>query len=254
MFLIEDLGMVYPNKESKQKRHLYLVKCPECFKIFRVRKYEDKKKCRSCSFKKGVSHLDLPHLIKLLDENNDSGKKQGVFICSICNNEFISDVYSQDKSIKKTCKKCAHKTHSMSYNRLYKIWAGEKYRCEKLEYYENIKFDNFFDNFDNWKEYVESLDNYNVVGYDSIDRIDNNDGYKVGNLRWATRSTQLFNRRIPKDNTSGYKGVGWNKRKNKWFATISFNKKTTFLGLFSDKEDAIKARLKAEKELLEDLI
>ena len=57
MFLIEDLGMVYPNKESKQKRHLYLVKCPECFKIFRVHKYEDKKNVNLVVLKKELAIL-----------------------------------------------------------------------------------------------------------------------------------------------------------------------------------------------------
>ena len=56
------------------------------------------------------------------------------------------------------------------------------------------------------------------------------------------------NLKISKNNTSGKTGVTFNKRKQKWFAYITLKGNRIFLGYFENKEDAIKARLKAEEE------
>ena len=49
-------------------------------------------------------------------------------------------------------------------------------------------------------------------------------------------------------NTSGFKGVSWDKKRKRWEAYIHFKYKKIHLGLYDDIEDAIKARLKAEEE------
>lgn len=41
-------------------------------------------------------------------------------------------------------------------------------------------------------------------------------------------------------------GVYWDNQKNKWKATIWVNYKNKYLGRYLDKDDAIRARLKAE--------
>jgi len=51
-----------------------------------------------------------------------------------------------------------------------------------------------------------------------------------------------------KNNSSGYTGVVFNKKRNKWTAGIKFNNKYHFLGEFVNYKDAVKARKKAEKE------
>lgn len=51
------------------------------------------------------------------------------------------------------------------------------------------------------------------------------------NIRLATRSQNQYNRRRPRNNTSGYKGVTWKKDKGKFEAKI-FAKKKIFLGYF----------------------
>lgn len=53
----------------------------------------------------------------------------------------------------------------------------------------------------------------------------------------------------PKTNTSGIKGVYWDKNRNKWVAQIEFKGKTYYLGRYANKEDAREAREKAEKEM-----
>jgi len=49
---------------------------------------------------------------------------------------------------------------------------------------------------------------------------------------------------------SGFIGVNWNKDKQKWVATI-YKGKRYYYGSYIDKVDAVKARLRAEKELFE---
>ncbi len=47
---------------------------------------------------------------------------------------------------------------------------------------------------------------------------------------------------------SGCKGVYWAKDKNKWTVQVSVNNKTKYIGRFANYEDAVKARLDAEKQ------
>ena len=52
---------------------------------------------------------------------------------------------------------------------------------------------------------------------------------------------------IPKRNISGVIGVGINRALNKWMAYITIDKENINLGIYTDKKDAIIARLKAEQ-------
>lgn len=58
------------------------------------------------------------------------------------------------------------------------------------------------------------------------------------NLRVVTNSQNLMNRGKNKNNTSGYKGVLWDKVRNKWIALIGFNNKNIYLGRFFTKNEA----------------
>ena len=82
-----------------------------------------------------------------------------------------------------------------------------------------------------------------------VDHINRNkvDCRKV-NLRICTVAENNKNKSISKRNKSGVTGVSWSKRKNKWIASINVDHKTIYLGGFTNKEEAIKARLQAEKE------
>lgn len=61
------------------------------------------------------------------------------------------------------------------------------------------------------------------------------------NLRICTPSQNQHNRRIQKNNTSGFKGVSWNTKYQKWTASITVNNISIFLGNFIIKEDAARA-------------
>lgn len=55
--------------------------------------------------------------------------------------------------------------------------------------------------------------------------------------------------KISKRNTSGIKGVSWDKSRNRWVAQIEFKKKHYHLGRFENLEDAAQARKNAEDAL-----
>lgn len=61
----------------------------------------------------------------------------------------------------------------------------------------------------------------------------------------------LKNKKLIKSNTSGVRGVYWNKSAKKWRAGITFKKKAYFLGLYDTIEEAKQARENAEKELFD---
>ncbi len=51
---------------------------------------------------------------------------------------------------------------------------------------------------------------------------------------------------INSNNTSGFRGVSFDKKRNKWRAYIKLKYKNISLGRFNTFEEAVKARLKAE--------
>jgi len=80
--------------------------------------------------------------------------------------------------------------------------------------------------------------------------IDHRDGdglnNRRSNLRKATDSQNLSNRtRINKNNTSGCTGV-IPTRNGRWKAVLHCRRKNVYLGTYSDKADAVLARLKGE--------
>lgn len=59
------------------------------------------------------------------------------------------------------------------------------------------------------------------------------------NLRVATKSQNRCNSSKPRNNTSGYKGIGWRAERKKWCVRIGINKMSIFLGHFNYLVDAI---------------
>ena len=78
-----------------------------------------------------------------------------------------------------------------------------------------------------------------------IDRVDNEKGYSKDNCRWASRTENMHNRRIYKNNSSGVKGVMRNGKN--WHAELKINGEKVLSKTFTKIEDAIAARKAAEK-------
>jgi len=84
---------------------------------------------------------------------------------------------------------------------------------------------------------------------DQIDHINGNGtDNRLVNLREVTNAENHKNQKLAKNNTSGVAGVFWHKRDKRWESMIYVKGKARRLGRFINKDEAIKARKKAEKE------
>lgn len=74
---------------------------------------------------------------------------------------------------------------------------------------------------------------------DQIDHKDNCPDHNwIDNLRVATDSQNRMNARRPRHNTSGFKGVSWQKGRQKWQAKLQKDGRTIFIGRFGTAEEA----------------
>jgi hypothetical protein len=83
----------------------------------------------------------------------------------------------------------------------------------------------------------------NDIDHINGDRADN----RFKNLREATRSQNLQNAGLRSSNKTGYKGVHFCNERQKYVAQIKINKWPKVLGRFQTLEEAVSARLAAEK-------
>ena len=160
--------------------------------------------------------------------------------CGCKRNEFISKALSSlDRN-----------SHEKVGTKIYHCWDNMKARCSNPNNpaYENyggrgITYDPRWESFENFYGDMGDV----PVGM-TLDRIDVNGGYCKENCRWTDKSTQAYNTRMSKSNTSGRTGVYIADEKyGLWKATIYVNGKLTYLG--SSKSFAEACRLREEAEL-----
>ena len=89
-----------------------------------------------------------------------------------------------------------------------------------------------------------------ITGSHPIDQIDHVNGIRDDNrflnLREVTNSENAKNSKHRINNTSGHIGVGFEIRGCKWVAIIKVEGKIISLGRYTDKNEAVEARKKAE--------
>jgi len=84
---------------------------------------------------------------------------------------------------------------------------------------------------------------------DEIDHINHRPlDNRIANLRCTTQAENSRNSSLSKRNKTGHTGVSWHKRGKKWQAYVTFKGVRHYLGLFDDKQEAIKARQKKNEE------
>lgn len=80
------------------------------------------------------------------------------------------------------------------------------------------------------------------INYDTLDNTRKN-------IRIVDRSLNMANTKVRSTNTSGFKGVCWDKQRNKWAAEITVNYKSKHLGRFDSKIQAAKVYNEAAKKV-----
>lgn len=76
--------------------------------------------------------------------------------------------------------------------------------------------------------------NDKLVDHINGDTLDN----RKHNLRLATKSENMRNRKMAKNCKSGFKGVWFNKKRQRWIAYIKTNGQSRVLGHFKDRLEA----------------
>ena len=201
--IIEDLGMKFPTETSKKKYRYVLARCVKC----------------ELSYEIGLKQL----------------KKSPTKMCKSCSilkrGNDLRTVGSLEEGTKK----------------LYQAWADMKGRCYNTKSSEFHRYGGRgITVCKEWKdsslEFITWAKTFGDTSTLSLDRIDNNKGYSPDNCRWTDKSTQAQNTRIlQNNNTSGYRGVSFEKLKNTWAAKISIKSKHTRIGTYTSALEAAKA-------------
>lgn len=71
----------------------------------------------------------------------------------------------------------------------------------------------------------------------NLDGLDN----RKCNLRECDSSQNMANQQLPSTNTTGYKGICWDKQYQKWRAVLGYKNKKVNIGRYDTKEEAARA-------------
>ena len=179
-------------------------------------------------------------------------RRYGIYECPFCKVHFKTTTATVKNGKSTKCLSCARKVstnakHNDSKTRLYNIWRSMINRVENKN---SLDYKNYGGRditiCKEWRSDYLSFKKWALEnGYSNtlkIDRIENNSGYSPDNCRWTTQTIQSRNtRRLRSTNTSGYRGVSWHKKQQKFNSRIIVNSITISLGSYCSDIEAAKA-------------
>ncbi|OFM07688.1 MULTISPECIES: AP2 domain-containing protein [unclassified Staphylococcus] len=195
--------------------------------------------------------------LKVLEFHGRSKHKKKLYkcLCTRCGNEKIMIGTAVKNGYTKSCgclTKDRHpKKHGMTGTLIYNKWKGMKQRC----YNPNYDFYNAYGGrgikvCDEWKDdFMQFYKDMGDIPFEGaeLDRINNDDDYNPSNCRWVNHKENTNNRR-KYHNKTGYTGVTYKPRLNKYQAQLYKNKKFIYLGVYETAEEAHLAYEKAKNE------
>lgn len=172
--------------------------------------------------------------------------RYGLYEC-FCGNKFKGRMCDVKRNKIQSCgcyQKIKASTHGMSNTEFYSMWQG---MISRTTNHNRKDFKHYGGRgISVCKEWKDDINNFiawaNSNKYSkglSIDRIDNDKGYGPDNCRFVNQFVQTRNTSvIQSNNTSGYRGVSFHKKTNKWSSKIRVNKKDIHLGYFNKPLEA----------------
>lgn len=169
-----------------------------------------------------------------------------------CGNEFKTITYNIKNNKTKSCGCNLHKNKHNNYDtnkikKLKNVWNAMIQRCTNPNNKAYIHYGGRGITIcENWMKnsilfYEWAIDNGYEEGL-TLDRKENDKGYNPENCRWVTQTVQTRNtRKLMCTNTSGYRGVSWNKSANKFISRISVDNKQIHIGCFNNIVEAAKS-------------
>ena len=118
-----------------------------------------------------------------------------------------------------------------------------KYYCW-CKHYKGYIYTNINQKYQSMHRYILNYTEDDVIDHKNRVKHDN----RKENLKVCEQIINMKNQNVRCNNVSGVVGVTWSKQHEKWQSYIAINRKNVHLGFFINKEDAIIARLKAEKK------
>ena len=225
-----EIGNVYGYlkvlEQDKNRKRYYLCECQHCDN--KTKKYIRKDHLLNgdtiscgCAIHEGVKKKREDDR-KIKNQQYIEGNTLYVK-CSNSNNYFMCDI----------CDKKYVDAHTWYENDL-------GYICARDSNNKIIRFHRYIFGFKNQNR----GNKYNV-----IDHIDGNPKNNTReNLKICNQIDNMKNIKIRKNNTTGYVGVEYVERLNRYHAYITANKQYFQLGYYENLEDAVKARRDAEKK------
>lgn len=232
----KDISIELLNQQKCYKNDKYI--CPECNK-----KILNSRKCEICGDTYGVTFYSKTNQL-LCNKHKQHLRKYGTFkrTCKDSNDIRIFNTYAEFDT----------------YNRQGEITSTFKVDLDIVDFVKNNKIFKHTDGYATYKikesknknmrlhRYImgvhNSLDKTIVVDHINRDKSDN----RRENLRLVSYLDNVVNTDLLITNTSGHKGISWNKGYEKWEAYIHKNNKKINLGYYDDFNRAVQVREIAE--------
>lgn len=173
-----------------------------------------------------------------------------IWLCKCdCGNTITTRLDSLTTGHTKSCGKCSKNIFYKENNYMVGLTTkGEQFYFD-LEDYDDLSKHTW--SFSNHGYLRARINNKSILLHKFIIKqnnrlcIDHANGNKYdnrkNNLRLCSHAENLRNQKKQENKTSIYKGVCWNKAKNKWKSYIGFNSKLINIGYFDSEIDAAKS-------------